>query len=250
MLKAPANSASGLEIATHVDVMVVRNTSGIGKSGMIGRTGSTRRYARVQTKVPKTARGPSGRKGILAVLAAIGVIAVLAVVMVPIEMSSAHSDNTISGGACSNCHPTLTTSFLTFENLPTSSYTPGGVYTITISITDTNGVGRNAFDLTVSAGTLSSTDSNVEVLGNNTEAHTLEDSVSSWTVVWTAPMSGDVIVETWGVYGGGSRSTSPWEQDVRILSTTAIPEFPALLLPVLGLVGVVVVLAKISKKSK
>jgi hypothetical protein len=34
------------------------------------------------------------------------------------------------------------------------------------------------------------------------------------------------------------------------IDTTAIPEFTALLLPVLGLVGVVVVLAKISKKNK
>ena len=230
--------------------MVVRNTSEKGMTCSIGRTGSTRRYAAVETKVPRTARRPTGRKGTLAVLAAIGVIAVLAVVMVPIERSSAHSDNTISGGACSDCHPPLTSSFLTFADLPTTSYTPGGVYTITISITDTNGVGRNAFDLTVSAGTLSSPDPNVEVLGNNTEAHTFVDSVSSWTVVWTAPMSGDVIVETWGVYGGGSKITSPWERDVRTLSSTAIPEFPALLLPILGLVGVVVVLAKISKKSK
>ena len=231
--------------------MVLKNTPRNETFGLTSKTGFTGRCIAVKNKVPKPTGGTSGRKGALAVLAAIGIIGLLAVVVIPTQQSSAHSDNTLSLGACSDCHPSTATTFLSISNLPTTTYNPGQAYTLTISVANANGLaGRNAFDLTVSAGTLTSTDPNVEVLGNSTEAHTLVDTVASWTVKWTAPSSGSVKIETWAVYGEGQKSNSHWNQDVRTLSTTAIPEFPALLLPVLGLVGVVVVLAKISKKSK
>jgi len=229
--------------------MASKGTIGDGVSGMTSRTGFTAKSIRAVRRNPKPLQTHGGRKGTLAVMATLGVIAVLTVVFVPALKGSAHSNNSLVDGACSDCHPAPTSTFLSISNLPTSTYTPGGVYTITISIADTNGVGRNAFDLTVSAGTLSSTDPHVEVLVNNTEAHTLEDSVSSWTVVWTAPSSGNVKIETWAVYGGGSKVTSPWNQDVRTLSTTAIPEFTTLLLPVIGIAGVLLVVSRISKKG-
>jgi hypothetical protein len=230
--------------------MVLKSTSGNETSGLTSKTGFTGRCVAVQHKVPKPDRGPSGRKAAIAFLAAIGIIGLLAVVVIPTQESSAHSDNTLSLGACSDCHPNPTSTFLSISNLPTSTYTPNQAYTLTISIADANGAtGRNAFDLTVSAGTLSSTDPNVAVLGNNTEAHTLVDTVSSWTVVWTAPSSGNVKVETWSVYGGGSKATSPWNQDVRTLGTTAIPEFTTLLIPVIGIAGVLLVVSRISKKG-
>jgi hypothetical protein len=224
---------------------------GDGVSSMTSGTGFTGECIAVQNKVPKPAIGPSGRKGAFAVLAAVGIIALLAVVMIPTQESSAHSDNTLILGACSNCHPSTTANFLTISNLPLSTYTPSQAYTLTISVANANGLaGRNAFDLTVSAGTLSSSDPNVEVLVNSTEAHTTAtgDTVSSWTVVWTAPSSGSVKIETWGVDGGGSKTTSQWNQDVRTLSTTAIPEFTTLLLPVVGIAGVLIVVSRISKK--
>lgn len=236
--------------ARKVKAMALKGTIGDGVSGMTSRTGFTGRCVAVQSNAPKPARGPSGRKGALAVLAGIGVIALLAVVMIPTQQSSAHSENTLSLGACSDCHPSTTANFLTISNLPLSTYTPSQAYTLTISVANANGLaGRNAFDLTVSAGTLSSTDPNVEVLGNSTEAHTLVDTVSSWTVVWTAPLSGSVKIETWGVDGGGTKTSSQWNQDVRTLSTTAIPEFTTLLLPVVGIAGVLLVVSRISKKG-
>jgi hypothetical protein len=185
----------------------------------------------------------------IAVVAVIGVAAVLALVLAPAQRSTAHPDNTLSGGPCSDCHPSTTSTFLTITNLPTTTYTPSAVYTITITIADANGAtGQNSFDFSVSAGTLSSTDPNVQVLANNTEAHAAVYTVSSWTLVWTAPASGSVQVETWGVYGGGSRSTSPWNHDLRTLSGTAIPEFPALLLPIIGVLATIVVAAKVSPR--
>jgi hypothetical protein len=232
--------------------MVLKNTPGNGTSGLKSRTGFTGRCIAVKNRVRNPTRVPSGRKGALALLAAVGIIGLLAVVVIPTQESSAHSDNTLSNGACSNCHPSTASTFLSISNLPTSTYNPGQAYTLTISVANANGLaGRNAFDLTVSAGTLSSTDSNVAVLTNNTEAHTSAtgDTVSSWTVVWTAPLSGSVKVETWGVDGGGSRTSSEWNQDVRSLSTTAIPEFPTLLLPLVGIAGVLLVVSRISKKG-
>jgi hypothetical protein len=229
--------------------MALKGTIGSGVSGMTSGTGFTGESIRVVRRTPKPLQMPGGRNGTLAVMATIGVIALLAIVLIPAQRGSAHSTNTLVDGPCSDCHPTPTSTFLTISNLPASTYIPGGVYTITISIADTNGVGTNAFDLTVSAGTLSSTDPNVEVLGNSTEAHTLVDTVSSWTVVWTAPSSGDVKVETWAVYGGGSKITSPWNTDLRTLSDTAIPEFPTLLVPVIGIAGVLFVVSRIPKKG-
>jgi len=230
--------------------MALNGTIGDGVSGMTSRTGFTGKSIRVVRRTPKALQMPGGRKSTLAVMATLGVIAVLAVVLVPSLKGSAHSYNTLADGPCSDCHPAPTSTFLSFSNLPTSTYTPSQAYTITISIADTNGAtGANAFDFTVSAGTLTSTDPNVSVLGNNTEAHTLVDTVSSWTVVWTAPSSGSVKVETWAVFGEGSKSTSHWNQDVRTLSTTAIPEFPTILLPVIGIAGVLLVVSRISKKG-
>lgn len=187
----------------------------------------------------------------IALIAVIGLAAVLALVLVPAEQSTAHPDNTLSGGPCSDCHPSTASTFMTISNLPASTYTPGADYTITIAITDSNGAtGQNSFDFAVSAGTLSSSDSNVLVLGNSTEAHAGVYAVTSWTLVWTAPASGSVQVETWGIYGGGSRSTSPWNHDLRTLSSTAIPEFPMIVLPIVGVLATIVVAARISRKDK
>jgi hypothetical protein len=230
--------------------MASKGTIGDGVSGMTSGIGFTGESIRVIRRKPKPLQMPGGRKGIKAVMAAIGAIAVLTVVLVPALKGSAHSSNTLADGPCSDCHPAPTSTFLSFSNMPTSTYTPGLTYTITINIADANGAtGGNAFDITVSAGTLASSDPNVEVLGNSTEAHTLVDTVASWTVKWTAPSSGSVKIETWAVYGEGQKSNSHWNQDVRTLSTTAIPEFPTLLLPVIGIAGVLLVVSRNSKKG-
>lgn len=241
----------GGDETSQMDTLAVNATTRDGVSGMVSGTGFTGESIRVIRRTRESDRVPGGRKSTLAVMATIGVIAVLTIVLVPALKGNAHSYNTLSDGACSNCHPDPTSTFLSISNLPTSTYTPGLAYTITISIADTNGVGRNAFDFTVSAGTLSSTDSNVAVLGNSTEAHTSAtgDTVSSWTLTWTAPSSGSVKLETWAVYGFGSKSTSPWNHDVRTLGTTGIPEFPTILLPVIGLVGLLVAVSRVSKRG-
>jgi hypothetical protein len=77
-------------------------------------------------------------------------------------------------------------------------------------------------------------------------------TVDTWTVDWTAPSSGAVTIHVWAVSATDTEtgSSAPYDDLIIDIDTTAIPEFTTLLLPVLGLVGVVVVLAKISKKNK
>lgn len=135
------------------------------------------------------------------------------------------------------------------SGLPNASYEPGNAYTITISIIDVNGAtGSNSFDFIVTAGTVSSSDPNVLIVSGNQEAHAGVYTVTSWTVVWTAPSSGSAQIDTWTVWGGGSRTSSPWNHDLRSLNQTGIPEFPTILIPAIGAVGAVVVLARVTKK--
>ena len=190
----------------------------------------------------------SPRKKMLTVVTVLSIAGLLALVALPARDSTAHPSNT--GGNCSNCHPSTTLHFMTITGLPNTTYTPGAVYTITIHVIDTNGAtGENSFDFIVSAGTVSSSDPNVGVLAGNLEAHALVYTITSWTLTWTAPSSGSPLINTWSIWGGGSLQTSPYNHDTRTLSGTAIPEFPAVIVPVLGFAALVVVIARRSKRK-
>lgn len=192
-------------------------------------------------------RGISRRK--LAVfLTIIASAGMLALVLVPANESTAHAGNT--GGGCDSCHPTTGTTFLTVTGLPASLYVPGNAYTVTISIADTNGAtGRNSIDFIVSAGTVTSSDPNV-VVASSTEAVASIYTVSAWTLTWTAPTSGQATIDVWGVFGGGSRITSPWNHQTSALNPSAIPEFSTVVVPLVGILGVVLVVTRVSKKHR
>jgi len=146
---------------------------------------------------------------------------------------------------------------MTVTGLPSGTYVPGQQYTLTISIVDTTpGTGYNSFDLLVTAGTLATTDPNAETntptAGYNAEASANDlvtpMTATTWTVVWTAPLSGSAGVEIWAVMGDGLTGTLDiWDHES--YSYSAIPEFPTLLIPVVGAVGALVLASRVSKRK-
>lgn len=190
---------------------------------------------------------------ILVTLLVGAIVSVLAVAISPIDTASAFS--TREGGACDGCHTgAQTPSMLTVSGLPSGTYVPGQQYTITVTITDSNGAGtgQNNFDIIASAGAFSSPDANTEVnSATEASAHDAVDhtTLTSGTVVWTAPTagSGSVSIEVWAVMGDGlSGTVDIW--DSKSYSYTEIPEFSILIVPLVGIVAVVVLAARAMKK--
>jgi hypothetical protein len=145
---------------------------------------------------------------------------------------------------------------LSVTGLP-ATYSSGATYTITIHVNDINGVsGENGFYLTLSGGgTLLNPGANAEVNNPAAVASTADTrpmTVDSWTVDWTAPSSGAVTIHVWAVSANDADTgqSALFDEQIINIDSTAIPEFTTLLVPILGLVGVVVFLAKVSKKSK
>jgi len=221
-----------------------------------GMTGTLAREARPRQK-PKR----SSHKKHIGFFIALAAIAVIAVAFVPINNSLARPN--IENQACSGCHSTAG-DFITVTGLPAGQYTPGGVYRITVTVSDPDGAGvnENAFDFLLSSGggtlTLGSpVDPNVEI--NNALEASANDAVSpmstqTWSFTWTAPVSGSVDVNVWAVVGGfgGSSNTgikAPYDHNTYTLSSTAIPEFPTFIVPVLGMAGAVIVISRLAKKS-
>jgi hypothetical protein len=203
-----------------------------------------------------TAR-PSARKKVAGLVVVIGAIALLAVALVPASNSTdAYPDRE---GGC-GCHSTQAT-FLTVNGLPTGTYTPGLQYAVDVIVADPNGLtGENAFSFritlpTVGGGTLATTDPNVEI--NTAIQASANDTVipmtaTQWTVLWTAPASGAVTINITAVVNQTSiLGTPPYDRyTVTLTEGAAIPEFPALLIPVVGIGLAVVVAAKVTRRSK
>jgi phosphotransferase system glucose/maltose/N-acetylglucosamine-specific IIC component len=132
-------------------------------------------------------------------------------------------------------------------------------YTVIVTLADPNGAtGENSFDLILSAagGTLTTTDPNAEI-NSATEASASDSvspmSASQWTVQWTAPTSGTVTIDVWAVMDQTGATGIKAKYDLRTSTLTAgpaIPEFPALLIPVVGIGLAVVVAAKATRKSE
>jgi len=218
-------------------------------------TGSIRRPVRRKAKA--SAR-PLVQRKVAGLVVVLGAIALLAVALVPASNTTvAHPTN--EGGDCGGCHPYRTTSFLTVSGLPVGSYTPGLAYTVIVTLADPNSAtGENSFDLILSAagGTLTTTDPNAEI--NTATEASAKDSVSpmsasQWTVLWTAPTSGTVTIDVWSVMDQTGATGIKAVYDLKTSTLTAgaaIPEFPALLIPVVGIGLAVVVAAKAMRKSE
>jgi len=187
-----------------------------------------------------------------------GIVAgIVAFALIPSQHGSARP--TFTGGDCSDtyggCHDGgQVVSMMTITGLPAGSFVPGQPYSIKVTITDTNGAatGQNAFDLLINAGTLASSDPNVEIVSSTSEAkaNTGVDLklATTFNVTWTAPLTSSADIVIWGVMGDGAGSTHDiWDREA--YSYNAVPEFPVLLLPIVG-IGIAVVLAmRLSKKK-
>lgn len=216
------------------------------------RTGLTGELVKVTERPLRAATPTISRKRVVSLLALVGTIVLLAVAFAPASISTAQPTREV---ACT-CHGTQSVGMLSVTGLP-ATYTPDATYTITIHVNDVNGVsGENGFWLTLSAGggTLTNPGPNAEVNnpGNASAADTRPMIVDTWTVDWTAPTSGALTITVWAVSATDTETgtSAPYDKQIITLDTTAIPEFTTLLAPILGMVGVVVVLAKVSKKSK
>ncbi|MBU1914550.1 MAG: hypothetical protein KJ563_05085 [Candidatus Thermoplasmatota archaeon] len=222
-------------------------------SSRMDRTGLTGEFVKVTERPPRAAAPTTSRKRVASLLALVGTIVLLAVALAPASISTAQPSREVD---CTPCHDVQSVGMLSVSGLP-ATYTPGATYTIFINVTDVNGASEeNGFLLTLSGGgTLLNPGPNVEV--NNpaaiaSTADTRPMTVDTWTVDWTAPSSGAVTIHVWAVSTTDTETGAgaPYDDQIINIDSTLIPEFTTLMLPVLGLVGVVVVLAKISKKSK
>ncbi len=211
------------------------------------------------TKPAATATAtPSARKKVAGLVVVIGAIALLAVALIPASNSTdAYPDRE---GGC-GCHSYRTTPFLTVNGLPSGTYTPGQQYSVDVIVADPNGLtGENAFSFRITSpavggGTLATTDPNVEI--NTAIQASANDSVTpmtatQWTVLWTAPASGSVTINITAVMNQTSiLGTPPYDRyTVTLTEGAAIPEFPVLLVPVVGIGLAVVVAAKVTRRSK
>jgi len=227
------------------------------RTGMTeGMIGPLKRRAKATATATATAR-PSVRRKVAGLVVVIGAIALLAVALIPASNSTvAFPDRE---GGC-GCHPYRTTPFLTVTGLPVGSYTPGLAYPFTVTVADPNGAtGNNSFSVRLSTGarggTLTTTDPNAEInVDGNASANDLVTpmSVSQWTLTWTAPASGTVAINVTAVMNQTTIiGTPPYDRITTTLTdAAAIPEFPALLIPVVGIGLAVVVAAKVTRKSK
>jgi hypothetical protein len=210
-----------------------------------------------RAKATATAR-PSVRRKVAGLVVVIGAIALLAVALVPAS-NSTDAYPTREGGC--GCHSYRTTPFLTVNGLPSGTYTPGLQYSVDVIVADPNGLtGENAFSFRITSpavggGTLATTDPNVEI--NTAIEASANDAVTpmtatQWTVLWTAPASGSVTINITSVMNQTSIiGTPPYDRyTVTLTEGAAIPEFPALLIPVVGIGLAVVVAAKVTRKSK
>jgi len=196
---------------------------------------------------------PGSRKRLVALFLAGTVVAVLATTFVASDRSYANPNR--EGGGCDGCHSgAQTASMLTVTGLPVGTYEPSQQYTITITITDSNGgTGENNFDIIANLGTFSTTDPNAEINApaSGAEASANDDvspmTATTWTVVWTAPASGDAQIDIWAVMGDGAGGTLDiWDHESYTYGV--IPEFSVLLVPVIGVVVAVILASRVMRR--
>jgi hypothetical protein len=207
--------------------------------------------AQVRRKQVRKVR-ESRRVVIPLVIIALASSGVLAFVLAPVDTGSASPSRE---DACTGCHDTIVETLLTVSGVP-AEYTPGAVYTITIQVDDLNGAnGENGFYMMSDAGVFSNPGANAEV-NSDTTASTVDTrprAESSWTVDWTAPLTGTVTIHVYAVSATDASTgiSAPGDDDIVTASAGApIPEFSMLLLPIVGSALVALGVARLSRKRK
>lgn len=137
--------------------------------------------------------------------------------------SSGITGNSQTG--CTPCHGSEADSGTTVSitGLP-NQFTPEETYLLTVNVTSTTVSGGNGgFDLSVTAGTLSTTDLNAQI--SNGEATHKNNNARSWQVNWTAPGGGAVTFYVAGVAANdaGGANGDAWNLQQYSASAAAAP---------------------------
>lgn len=144
-----------------------------------------------------------------------------------------------NGSTCTSCHgggPAQNIANAVTTNIPTSGYSPGDTYTITLSISHPT---NTVFGFQVTAedasnakvGTFLAPNTAVQVVnGGNAATHTTSgntgtNNARTWTVEWVAPPAGTGDVTFYAAFNSGNGSNA--NNQVRTSSTTVIEDIPA-----------------------
>jgi hypothetical protein len=114
---------------------------------------------------------------------------------------------------CTQCHggtPATVSGWIT-SDVPIAGYTPGDIYTITVTVT---GSGRKGFEVSPQSisgallGTLTAGSGN-QVVGTKYVTHSaaISGSSATWTFNWTAPAAGTGAVTFYGAFAISQSST-------------------------------------------
>jgi len=120
------------------------------------------------------------------------------------------SSSTGCGGG--SCHGSTNTVTPSLSGLPSSDYTAGAVYSLTIGGSGGTAGTNGGFNLDATHGTFSNPGTNAQIVGG--EATHSNSNSRSWTVDWTAPSSGSGDVTFYlsvnFVNGNGASSGDTW----------------------------------------
>ncbi|UCE73220.1 MAG: hypothetical protein JSV56_09305 [Methanomassiliicoccales archaeon] len=109
--------------------------------------------------------------------------------------SSSIYDVAQTGCTCHDTNPNSSV-IITVTGFP-AEYTPLTTYPVTITVSGGASGTQGGFNLEVSAGTLSTSDTNVNINALQDQATHSNDLSRSWTVSWTAPSAGTGTVNAW-----------------------------------------------------
>jgi hypothetical protein len=129
---------------------------------------------------------------------------------------------------CGNCHgSTASGSVLITLNGLDSTYTPSQTYALSLSVSGGAAGTQGGFNLEVSAGTLSTTDSDVTINSAQDQATHNNDLQRSWTLSWTAPGTGTGTVNfnVAAVTANGNNQKD--SGDLWNTYSTSVPEAPS-----------------------
>jgi hypothetical protein len=123
------------------------------------------------------------------------VIVIIMVVTGVLGKSSDMYDTAQTGCTCHDANPDASV-IITVTGFPVE-YTPSTTYPVTITVSGGAAGVEGGFNLEVSAGTLSTSDTNVNINAPQDQATQSNDLVRSWTISWTAPSTGTGTVNVW-----------------------------------------------------
>jgi len=190
-----------------------------------------------------TFRGRYSAKGLsLVIVLMLLVVSCFTLLTLPLG-GTAQPGYDMGDAPCSDCHDGGDNdTIMTVSGIP-AQYNPSQAYVITIDISDSNGagVGENSIVINVTVGTLTTSDVNLSLVSSTEAVSTNDYDVTQWTLTWTAPTSGDVTFDAWGIAGDGSGGRAE-ETDNDIHTSTLIPEFPTLMIPIVSVVALLFIM--------